>query len=102
MIFRPPKEKKKRAPVIESVPEEVFHEEIQTPVISTFRPRNETADDRKARKQAIKQFQREQRESKHAEKKAQRESVNKAKIQNAINKRQTYGDIPSGVSRFAI
>jgi protein LTV1 len=107
MIFRPPKEKKKPAPVIEAVPEENQQDvqdnnEIDTPVISTFRPKNETPEERKARKQAIKQFQRDQREAKSSEKKAQKEALNKAKMVNAINKRQNYGDIPSGVSRFAI
>jgi protein LTV1 len=107
MIFRPPKEKKKPAPVIEAVPEENQEDvqdnnEIDTPVISTFRPKNETPEERKARKQAIKQFQRDHREAKSSEKKAQKEAINKAKMVNAINKRQNYGDVPSGVCRFAI
>jgi len=104
MIFRPPKPDKKMtvAPVIEEPEEEELVDVIETPVISTFRPKNESPEDRKARKQAVKQFQREQREVKNSAKKIQKEAINRAKMHVAINKRQTFGDIPSGVSRFAI
>ena len=107
-ILRPPKERKSK-PVPEQPltplneeDDECKEGEIDTPVISTFRPRDETPEERKARKQAIKQFQREQREIKSAEKKKQKEMINKSKIQAAVRKHQSYGDVPIGVSKFSI
>ena len=110
-ILRPPKERKSKLdPIVDAEEsltplkeeEEGSEQDIDTPVISTFRPRDETPEERKARKQAIKQFQREQREIKSAEKKKQKEMLNKSKIQAAVRKHQSYGDVPLGVSKFSI
>ena len=112
-ILRPPKPSKMTRPVHESdlvdsstltavAEEEDDQDAIDTPVISTYRPRDETPEERKARKQAIKQFQREQREIKNAEKKKQKELVNKNKLHAAVRKHQSYGDVPIGVSKFAM
>ena len=105
-ILRPPKERKIKEMEESLTPlkedEEETDNTIETPVISTFRPRDETPEERRARKQAIKQFQREQREIKSADKKKQKEIVNKSKIQAAVRKHQSYGDVPIGVSKFSI
>lgn len=104
-ILRPPRENRAKpsldAETLTPVAEDV-EEEMDTPVISTFRPKDETSEERRARKQAIKQFQREQREVKNAEKKKHKEMLNKSKIQTAVRKHQSYGDVPIGVSRFSI
>ena len=104
VIGRPRREK----PVAHSI--EVLAEEsseddsIETPVreVSTFRKKDETTDERRERKKAIKAFQREQREAKKSEKRERKEAVNKAKIQVAISKHVNYGDVPTGVPKFAL
>ncbi len=108
MIFRPPKDitrkKPSLAPIVQEEDVETITEDVETPVreVNTFRPKNETAEERKARKQAVKQFQRDQRSSKKKEENERKQTVNKAKIEVAFNKHATYGDVRAGTSKFTI
>ena len=99
-IFRMPK-----TPVRPTrVPEPIIEEEtINTPTvsISTFRKKGETSEERKLRKNLVKEFQRENRTAKSLEKTKNREIVANAKLQSALNKRNNFGDVPAGIPRFA-
>ena len=99
MIMRPKREPRVKVAVI---PEE--SEPVDTPVreVSTFRKKGESADERRERKKAVKEFQRDQRELKKGEKEKMREQVNREKLQISINKRMNFGDIPSGVPKFVM
>ena len=97
-IVRPPR--RVANPTV-SVLEEVPEEEVDEVAISTFRPKGETSEERKIRKNAVKEFQRDQRSIKSAEKNKMKEALATAKNLAAINKRTNFGDIPAGVPRFA-
>lgn len=103
MIVRPKREPKK-APEIAPIDEEPMEAEIETPEksVSTFRRKDETPEERKERKKAIKEFQREQRATKKNEQKERREMMNSQKKLIAIAKHSNYGDVPTGVPKFAI
>lgn len=93
-----------KAPVVPAI-EEAYEEkeaEIDTPVktVSTLRKKDETTDERRERKKAIKEFQREQRAQKKAEQAQRRLQLNTDKRTIAVLKHSNYGDIPSGVPKF--
>jgi hypothetical protein len=102
LICRPKRDTKPRP---DTINEENTDETecIQTPVreVSTFRKKGETSEERKERKRAVKEFQREQREGKKSEQLKQKQALNKQRMQIAFNKHINYGDIPSGVAKFA-
>lgn len=109
MIFRPPRDVRKKpgmtlVPVVQEEESVDAVEEVDTPVreVSTFRPKNETPEERKARKQAVKEFQRDQRSMKKKEENERKQSLNKAKMEAAYNRHVTFGDIRSGTSKFTI
>jgi protein LTV1 len=93
-----------RAPAIETVAEESDSTETDSPLksVSTFRKKGESTEEKRERKRAIKEFQREQRAAKKADEKTRREAINAVKRQVAVFKHNNYGDIPSGISKFAI
>ena len=101
LIARP-----KRAAKIATISEETIAEttEAETPVkcVSTLRKKDETAEEKKERKRAIKEFQREQRATKKSDEKLKREAVNNHKKLVAISKHNNYGDVPQGIPKFAI
>jgi protein LTV1 len=101
-IFRPPK--KVTTVVAPVIAEESSETESETPVkeVSTFRPKNETPEERKARKTAIKEFQRDQRASRKKDEKERKTQINKVKLEVAINKRTNFGDVQDGTSKFTI
>jgi protein LTV1 len=103
MIMRPKREPKK-APEVAPIQEESEADEIDTPVksVSTFRKKDETPEERKERKKAIKEFQREQRAAKKTQEKERKEALNSQKKLIAIAKHSNYGDVPVGVPKFAI
>lgn len=92
-----------KVPVVASISEadEEGHE-IDTPVktVSTLRKKDETTDERRERKKAIKEFQREQRAQKKAEQNERRVQLNADTRTMAILKHSNYGDIPSGFPKF--
>jgi protein LTV1 len=99
LIGRPRREVTK-APHVEPIAEE--EETIDTPVksVSTLRKKNETPEERRERKKAIKEFQREQRACKKADEKERKNQINAEKRSIAALKHGSYGDIPAGVPKF--
>jgi hypothetical protein len=105
LIARPKREPKKAAPEIATILEESVDEtEAETPMkcVSTLRKKDETPEERKERKKAIKEFQREQRAARKTEEKQRREALNNQKKLVAIAKHNNYGDVPQGIPKFAI
>ena len=99
-IFRPPRRLKETPTIAEEVELEVVTPEMKS--VSTFRRKDETSEERRARKQAVKEFQREHRQAKQVEKAKVKEASNNAKLMSAIHKRNNFGDIPSGVPKFSM
>jgi protein LTV1 len=95
--------RRNKVPVVASISEADEEEhEVDTPVktVSTLRKKDETTDERRERKKAIKEFQREQRAHKKAEHNERRVQLNADKRTIAVLKHNNYGDIPSGVPKF--
>ena len=101
LIERPKREMRaRRIPDQAVIAEEDESEEVN--VVSTLRKSDESPEERRIRKKAIKGFQREQRLVKKTLKAKEADFVNKQKQMIAVSKHSSYGDIPTGVAKFRV
>ena len=77
---------------------------LDTPVmtVSTLRRNDESTEERRERKKAVKEFHKQQRMLRKSAKAEAIDQINKQKQLMAISKHSNYGDVPMGVPKFRV